>query len=170
MDAAPGSKLDLRFHPGVNFTLGKANVLFQGGNSAVATPARGRNRKSQPEAKPTHQFYTPGSEDRPTERTNADFQMQTFGSAELTLTQGRQADVPMTLKDQAIWVPYYSVKATAKETTTVIVSLFSPLGAFVPQNTHLEVKDGQYRVSFTSHGKTEIVTFCDSAITAEIKP
>jgi len=170
VDAAPGSKIDLKFHPGVNFSIGKANVLFRGGNSVAPAPARGRNRKSQSEAKPTHQFYTPESDDRPTERTNADFQMQTFGTTELTLVQGRQADVPMTLKDQAIWVPYYSVKATAKEATTVIVSLFSPLGAFVPQNTHLEVKDGQYRVSFTSHGKTETLNFSDLAITVATQP
>jgi Heparinase II/III-like protein len=170
VDARPGSKIDLRFHPGVTFTLGKTNVQFQGNNSGTTPQARGRKRKSQSEVKPIHQFYTEEPDESPTETTRANFEMQTFGSAELMLTQGRQADVPMTLLDQAVWVPYYSVKATAKDTTTVIVSLFSPIDAFTPQDTHLEVKDGQYRVSFTSHGKTEILTFCDSAITAEIKP
>jgi hypothetical protein len=91
--------------------------------------------------------------------------MLSLSSSAATLKQGREADVPMTLNDISTWVPYYSTNVVASEPTTIIASIFAPLGAFAPTNTHLIVDKENYRVSFTTRGKVESVSFSESAIT-----
>jgi len=170
--SAPGALIEVRFHPGVAFDIGKTNVFFHGGaNRMTEAPApRRQGRKGQAsdskEPKQTHAFYTPESlNDLPVGRSNSDFEMLSLSSSAATLKQGREADVPMTLNDISTWVPYYSTNVVASEPTTIIASIFAPLGAFAPTNTHLIVDKENYRVSFTTRGKVESVSFSESAIT-----
>jgi len=169
--SAPGALIEVRFHPGVAFDIGKTNVFFHGGaNRMTEAPApRRQGRKGQAsdskEPKQTHAFYTPESlNDLPVGRSNSDFEMLSLSSSAATLKQGREADVPMTLNDISTWVPYYSTNVVASEPTTIIASIFAPLGAFAPTNTHLIVDKENYRVSFTTRGKVESVSFSESAI------
>lgn len=102
----------------------------------------------------------------------AELEMLPLTTAQYSLVQGRQPDLPVTETPQLSWAPYYStvVKAPAEE--NVIVSVFYPTdlktdGARLA--CKLDSSSGTPAMSYTVRGKTVHLTFAADKITRTVE-
>ncbi len=151
---APGSEIDVRFHPGVEFELEKDHVLLRAAaNAAPNETARARqnpsaaNRERIAPRAASVQLESGGAAGR---SRRSDLEMTPLFNGSFTLVQGRQPDLPITQDVQLTWAPYFSTLIKAPSEETVVATVFSP--------ADLRAKDGGAKFTLTTEGGASVVT------------
>lgn len=108
---AVGAQIDVRFHPGVDFTVGPDRVSLRGGPEQSKT----RNRKGK----------SPAKEPEPT-TTRAELIMRPLFTGRYQIVQGRHPVLPIREDAVLTWEPYFSTVILAPAETNIVATIFYP--------------------------------------------
>jgi len=161
--AAPGSTIEVRFHPRVEMEVKGDRVLLRGINAqseaslrdeAARDRAAGRNPRPETE----YRSFGPTDDDPPPAeaRRAADMEMLPLVASGYKVVPGRQPDMPVTEEAHLTWVPYFSTVVPAAAAPSVIASVFYP-AALKPRAGELfklQSAAGTATVSYSLDGKT----------------
>lgn len=159
---APGSDIEVRFHPGVEFQMGPDRVTLKAAARSEGSRGRGRSEQdSSLEQRERNQprggiVQLPVASARPQELEMIAFATQGRPS----FVQDRQEQRRNTKAATSTWVPYFSAKLKAPAEENVIVSVFHPKdgeGAAAQFKLGGDAKAPE--LSFVAGGKTVVYAF-----------
>ncbi len=152
VSCTPGARIEVRFHPGVEFNLAKDHVLLR---AATRPPSeeggRGRRNPSVANRERLAPRFATVQLERGAKISRADLEMVPLASGEISLAQGEQPDLPITQEPQLSWVPYFSTVMRAPAADNVIVSIFCP--------TDLRKGEGALDAKLDASGAAPVVTY-----------
>ena len=124
---AAGAAIEVRFHPGVEFEVRRNQALLRAALPASAESARtqGGNAPSARQRTTRGNVQLPGA-DR--ERHDLEVFALVAGSADYSLVQGRQPDLPVMQDAGVTWAPYLATTLKAPGEETFIATVFAPAG------------------------------------------
>ena len=158
--ASVGSEIEARFHPGVEFEVGKDRVVLRPnslGLAAAMESLRQRNNPSAAQRERTQPRYAPGQLGQPSRRV--ELEMVPLVKGEFSIVQGRQPDMPITREETLVWVPYISTLVKAPAEDTVMATIFCPADLRAGANFQLTGDAQSPAVTLTLGGRAVTYTF-----------
>jgi hypothetical protein len=148
---AIGAKIDVRFHPGVDFNVGPDRVTLRGGPDQ----SRPRNQKGKSPAKEPDPV--PG---------RAEMIMQPLFNGRYQLVPGRHAVLPIRQEAVLTWEPYFSTVIQAPAETNVVATVFYPADPKEKASAfRLDSSSPVPAISFQLGEKTVTYRFAESGVT-----
>jgi hypothetical protein len=163
---APGAEIEVRFHPGVEFELGKNSVTLH--PTARSTPENAGRTQRNPSVEQRERNQPRGGRVQlgNTSARSDLLMLPLVATGEATVVQGRQPDMPMTKEENLMWVPYFSTVLKAPQADNVIVTVFHPKAAAGAAGEFTLSGDAAVPVvSYSANGKNISFSFASEKIT-----